>query len=109
MTFTIDAPLDEPKVYEQTVFLRRGGEGFNPDLRFNWNIYHPWRGFHDNGGELIRTNPEMRRLYWAGRQSSEAYSRALEINLQPEKMRGAEEQEEATEKMTATRWSFAGR
>ena len=68
-TFTIDAPLDQPQVYEQTVFLRRGGDGFNPELRFRWNIYHPWRGFHDDGGELIRTDPEMRRLYWAGRQS----------------------------------------
>ena len=27
-TFTIDAPLDQPQVYEQTVFLRSGG----PDL-----------------------------------------------------------------------------
>jgi hypothetical protein len=86
LTFTIDAPLDRPEVYEQTVFLRRGGEGFNPELRFRWNIYHPWRGFHDDGGELIRTNPEMRKLYWAGRQSAEAYSRAKETKQPPEKI-----------------------
>jgi hypothetical protein len=86
LTFTIDAPLDRPQVYEQTVFLRRGGEGFNPELRFRWNIYHPWRGFHDDGGELIRTHPEMRRLYWAGRQSAEAYSRAKETKQPPEKI-----------------------
>jgi hypothetical protein len=86
LTFTIDAPLDQPQVYEQTVFLRRGGEGFNPELRFRWNIYHPWRGFHDDGGELIRTNPDMRRLYWAGRNSAGAYSHALETKQPPEKI-----------------------
>jgi hypothetical protein len=86
LTFTIDAPLDKPEVYEQTVFLRRGGEGFNPELRFRWNIYHPWRGFHDDGNELIRTNPEMRKLYWAGRQSAEGYSRAKETKQPPEKI-----------------------
>jgi hypothetical protein len=86
LTFTIDAPLDQPQVYEQTVFLRRGGDGFNPELRFRWSIYHPWRGFHDDGGELIRTNPDMRRLYWAGRQSAEAYSRAKETKQPPEKI-----------------------
>jgi hypothetical protein len=82
--FTIDAPLDQPQVYEQTVFLRRGGDGFNPDLRIRWNIYHPWRGFHDDGNELIRTHPEMRRLYWAGRQTAGAYSRAMETKQPPE-------------------------
>jgi hypothetical protein len=82
--FTIDAPLDQPQVYEQTVFLRRGGDGFNPELRFRWNIYHPWRGFHDDGNELIPTDPEMRRLYWAGRQTAGAYSRALETKQPPE-------------------------
>jgi hypothetical protein len=81
ITFTIDAPLDKPEVYEETVFLRRGGEGFNPDLRFRWNIYHPWRGYHDDGNELIRTHPELRKLYWAGRQSGGAYSQALEKKL----------------------------
>ncbi len=90
LTFTIDAPLDRPQVYEQTVFLRRGGDGFNPELRFRWNIFHPWRGFHDDGGELIRTNPEMRRLYWAGRQSAEAYSRAKETKQPPEKIAEAQ-------------------
>lgn len=81
VTFTIDAPLDQPAVYEETVFLRRGGEGFNPDLRFRWNIYHPWRGYHDDGNELIRTHPELRKLYWAGRQNGLGYSGALEKKL----------------------------
>jgi hypothetical protein len=109
LTFSIDAPLDEPKVYEQTVFLRRGGDGFNPDLRFNWNIYHPWRGFHDNGGELIRTNPEMRKLYWAGRQSSEAYSRALETKQPPEKIAEAlKKREEAKENLYRFALDFRG-
>jgi hypothetical protein len=89
LTFTIDAPLEQPQVYEQTVFLRRGGEGFNPELRIRWNIYHPWRGFHDDGNELIRTNPDMRRLYWAGRQSAGAYSRALETKQPPEAIAAA--------------------
>lgn len=84
LTFNIDAPLDKPEVYEQTVFLRRGGEGFNPDLRFRWNIYHPWRGYHDDGNELIRTHPELRKLYWGGRQSGFGYSQALEKKLPPE-------------------------
>ena len=109
LTFTIDAPLDKPQVYEQTVFLRRGGEGFNPDLRFRWNIYHPWRGFHDNGEELIRTNPEMRKLYWAGRQSSEAYSRALETKQPPEKIAEAlKKREEAKENLYRFAMSFRG-
>ncbi len=109
LTFSIDAPLGEPKIYEQTVFLRRGGEGFNPDLRFNWNIYHPWRGFHDNGGELIRTNPEMRKLYWAGRQSSEAYSRALETKQPPEKIAEAlKKREEAKENLYRFALEFRG-
>jgi hypothetical protein len=109
LTFTIDAPLDQPKVYEQTVFLRRGGDGFNPDLRFNWNIYHPWRGFHDNGAELIRTNPEMRKLYWAGRQSSEAYSRALETKQPPEKIAEAlKKREEAKENLYRFALEFRG-
>jgi hypothetical protein len=89
LTFTIDAPLDKPEVYEQTVFLRRGGEGFNPELHINWNIYHPWRGFHDNGEELIRTNPEMRKLYWAGRSSAEAYSHAKETKQSPDAIAAA--------------------
>jgi hypothetical protein len=109
LTFNIDAPLDQPKVYEQTVFLRRGGDGFNPDLRFNWNIYHPWRGFHDNGGELIRTNPELRKLYWAGRQSSEAYSRALETKQPPEKIAEAlKKREEAKENLYRFALEFRG-
>ncbi len=109
LTFTIDAPLDQPKVYEQTVFLRRGGEGFNPDLRFRWNIYHPWRGFHDDGNELIRTNPEMRKLYWAGRQSSEAYSRAKETKQPPEKIAEAlKKREEAKENLYRFAMSFHG-
>ena len=108
-TFTIDAPLDKPKVYEQTVFLRRGGEGFNPDLRFRWNIYHPWRGFHDDGGELIRTNPEMRKLYWAGRQSAEAYSRALETKQPPEKIAEAmKKRDEAYENLYRFALTFRG-
>jgi len=109
LTFNIDAPLDQPRVYEQTVFLRRGGDGFNPDLRFGWNIYHPWRGFHDNGGELIRTNPEMRKLYWAGRQSSEAYSRAKETNQPPEKIAEAlKKREEAKENLYRFALDFRG-
>jgi hypothetical protein len=108
-TFTIDAPLDQPQVYEQTVFLRRGGDGFNPDLRFRWNIYHPWRGFHDDGGELIRTNPEMRKLYWAGRQSSEAYSRAKETKQPPEKIAEAQKKrDEARENLYRFALSFRG-
>ena len=83
--------------------------GFNPDLRFNWNIYHPWRGFHDNGGELIRTNPEMRKLYWAGRQSSEAYSRALETKQPPEKIAEAlKKREEAKENLYRFAMTFRG-
>ena len=109
LTFDIDAPLDKPKVYEQTVFLRRGGDGFNPDLRFNWNIYHPWRGFHDDGGETIRTNPEMRKLYWAGRQSSEAYSRAKETKQPPEKIAEAlKKREEAKENLYRFALDFRG-
>ena len=109
LTFTIDAPLDKPQVYEQTVFLRRGGEGFNPDLRFRWNIYHPWRGFHDNGDELIRTNPEMRKLYWAGRQSSEAYSRALETKQPPEVVAKAlKKREEAKDNLYRFALAFKG-
>jgi mono/diheme cytochrome c family protein len=108
-TFTIDAPLDQPQVYEQTVFLRRGGDGFNPDLRFRWNIYHPWRGFHDDGGELIRTNPEMRKLYWAGRQSSEAYSRAKEMKQPPEKIAEAQKKrDEARDNLYRFALSFRG-
>jgi hypothetical protein len=109
VTFTIEAPLDQPQVYEQTVFLRRGGEGFNPDLRFRWNIYHPWRGFHDDGGELIRTNPEMRKLYWAGRQSSEAYSRAKETKQPPEKITEAQKKrDEARANLHRFALSFRG-
>jgi hypothetical protein len=109
LTFTIDAPLDKPEIYEQTVFLRRGGDGFNPDLRFRWNIYHPWRGFHDDGGELIRTNPEMRKLYWAGRQSSEAYSRAMETKQPPEKIAEAlKKREEAKDNLYRFALSFRG-
>jgi hypothetical protein len=108
-TWTIDAPLDQPKVYEHTVFLRRGGEGFNPDLRFRWNIYHPWRGFHDNGGELIRTNPGMRKLYWAGRQSAEAYSRAKETKQSPEEIAEAlRKRDEARENLYRFALSFRG-
>ena len=109
LTFDIDAPLDQPKVYEQTAFLRRGGEGFNPDLRFGWNIYHPWRGFHDDGGELIRTNPEMRKLYWAGRQSAEGYSRAKETKQPPEKIAEAlKQREEAKENLYRFALEFRG-
>jgi hypothetical protein len=109
LTFTIDAPLDQPQVYEQTVFLRRGGEGFNPDLRFRWNIYHPWRGFHDDGGELLRTNPEMRKLYWAGRQSSEAYSRAKETKQSPEAIEAAKKKrDEARENLYRFAMTFRG-
>ena len=109
LTFTIDAPLDKPQVYEQTLFLRRGGDGFNPDLRFRWNIYHPWRGFHDNGGELIRTHPEMRKLYWAGRQSSEAYARALETKQPPEVVAKAlKKREEAKENLHRFALTFRG-
>ncbi len=107
--FTIDAPLDQPAVYEQTVFLRRGGEGFNPDLRFRWNIYHPWRGFHDDGKELIRTHPEMRRLYWAGRNSAGAYSQALETKQPPEKVAEAlKKRNEAYENLYRFALEFRG-
>jgi hypothetical protein len=109
LTFTIDAPLDRPEVYEQTVFLRRGGEGFNPELRFRWNIYHPWRGFHDDGGELIRTNPEMRKLYWAGRSSAEAYSRAKETKQPPEKIAEAlKKRDEAYQNLYRFALTFRG-
>ena len=108
-TWTIDATLDQPKVYEQIIFLRRGGEGFNPDLRFRWNIYHPWRGFHDNGEELIRTNPEMRKLYWAGRQSSEAFSRAKETKQPPQKIAEAQKKrDEARENLYRFALTFRG-
>lgn len=109
LTFTIDAPLDRPEVYEQTVFLRRGGDGFNPELRFRWNIYHPWRGFHDDGGELIRTHPEMRRLYWAGRQSASAYSRALETKQPPEVIAAAQKKrDEAYDNLYRFALTFRG-
>jgi len=109
LTFTIDAPLDRPQVYEQTVFLRRGGDGFNPELRFRWNLYHPWRGFHDDGGELIRTHPEMRRLYWAGRQSAGAYSRALETKQPPEVIAAAQKKrDEAYDNLYRFALTFRG-
>ena len=109
LTFTIDAPLEKPQVYEQTVFLRRGGEGFNPDLRLSWNIYHPWRGFHDDGGELIRTDPEMRKLYWAGRQSSEAFSRAKETKQPPDMIEAArKKRDEARDNLHRFALTFRG-
>jgi hypothetical protein len=109
LTFTIDAPLDKPQVYEQAVFLRRGGDGFQPDLRFGWNIYHPWRGFHDDGNELIRTNPEMRKLYWAGRQSAGEYSRALETKQPPEAVAAAKKKrDDAYENLYRFALTFRG-
>jgi hypothetical protein len=109
LTFTIDAPLDKPQVYEQTVFLRRGGDGFNPELRFRWNIYHPWRGFHDDGNELIRTNPEMRKLYWAGRNSAGAYSHALETKQPPEMIAAAlKKRDEAYDNLYRFALTFRG-
>ena len=38
-SFTIDAPLDQPKVYEKIVYLRYGGPNFEKTLSFNWNMY----------------------------------------------------------------------
>ncbi len=109
LTFTIDAPLDKPAEYEQMVFLRRGGEGFNPDLRFLWNIYHPWRGYHDDGNELIRTNPELRKLYWAGRQSGFGYSQALEKKVSAEAIAEAKKKrDEAYENLYKFAQTFRG-
>jgi hypothetical protein len=83
-SFTIDAPLDRPQVYEQTVYLRRGGKGFNPSLSFRWNIYHPFFGLHDDGGALIRSNPELRHLYWAGRSAGGRLEHVLQSKESPE-------------------------
>lgn len=81
-TFTIDAPLDQPKVYEQTVFLRHGGASFERELTFTWNMYHPWGGFHDKDNTIL-PDPELFRLYWAGRQTGIEYTRALEKKEAP--------------------------
>jgi hypothetical protein len=108
-SFTIDAPLDKPQVYEQTVYLRRGGKGFNPSLSFRWNIYHPFYGFHDDGGALIRTNPELRHLYWAGRGSAGEYERALETKQPPEIVEEAlRKRDEAKENIYCFALNFRG-
>jgi hypothetical protein len=109
-TWTIDAPLDRPQVYETTVFLHRGGEGFQPDLRFTWNMYHGgWRGFHDDENAMLLTNPELRRLYWAGRQSGEAYSRTLETKQPPEVVAAArKKRDEAHENLYRFALTFRG-
>ncbi len=109
-TFTIDAPLDKPQVYEKTVFLRRGGPGFSPDLRFRWNMYHDgWRGFHDDETAILLTDPELRRLYWAGRQSGGAYSRTLETKQPPEVVAQArKKRDEAHQNLYRFALSFKG-
>jgi hypothetical protein len=77
LVFTIDAPLDRPKVYEQTVFLRAGGPDFQEELRFFWNPYHPWGGYHDADNTVI-PDAQLRKLYWACRGSGGNYSSAKE-------------------------------
>jgi len=87
-TLTIDAPLDQPKVYEKTVYLRSGGPNFQRELNIDWNPYHPWGGYHDANNTVV-PDPELRRLYWDCRGSAEGFSRAMEEKESPEMIAAA--------------------
>ena len=65
-------PLDQPKVYEQIVYLRYGGPNFEKTLNFYWNIYKPQK---DNEQPVLQ-NEELRVLLNATLQSAFAYERA---------------------------------
>ena len=108
MVFTIDAPLDQPKVYEQTVFLSAGGPDFQEELSFRWNPYHPWGGYHDADNTII-PDPELRKLYWACRGSGEGYSRAKEKKESPEAIAEAKKKrDDAAEAMRRFALTFNG-
>ncbi len=71
-TFTIDAPIDQPKVYEQIVYLRYGGPNFEKTLNFYWNVFKPQK----EEEQIVRQNDELRKLLNDTLQSAFAYERA---------------------------------
>ena len=71
-TFTIDAPLDRPKVYEQLVYLRHGSASFEKTLTFTWNMYRA----RNEKEQLVLQHDELRDLLAATFRSALAYEQA---------------------------------
>lgn len=72
-SFTIDAPLDKPKVYEQEVYLQSGGVDFDRVLWFRWNPYMNFTGFSDfKTGNIFAFDPGFwQAMQYANRMGGE--------------------------------------
>jgi hypothetical protein len=71
-TFTIDAPIDQPKVYEQMVYLRYGGPNFEKIMNFYWNPYRSTK----EADNLVLQNDELHTLINATHRAGDDYQRA---------------------------------
>ena len=80
-TFTIDAPLDQPRLYEQLVYLRYGGPNFEKTLSFTWNMYRA----RNDKEQLIQQDEELRSLLNTTLQAAFALERA-NLQKQPSEM-----------------------
>jgi len=87
-TFAIDAPLDQPRVYEQLVYLRYGGPNFEKTLTFNWNMYRP----RSDKEQLIQQDEALRSLLNTTLQTAFAYERANLQKQPPEAIDAARRQ-----------------
>jgi hypothetical protein len=76
-SFTIDAPLDKPKVYEKEVYLQSGGPDFGRVLWFRWNIWKRWaNGFGDFKNSVFGLDAE----FWDKLQRSNRYGGEFELS-----------------------------
>src|SRR5262249_47640948 len=108
-TFTIDAPLDQPKVYEQTIYLKHGGPNFERGFGFRWNMYYPWSGFHDTKGGVVAPDRQLQRLYYGGRGAAIFHTFVLENKEPPAKIEAArKDRDAAAEKYRQFLLTFKG-
>ncbi|MCE9530510.1 MAG: DUF1592 domain-containing protein, partial [Planctomycetes bacterium] len=90
-SIAIDAPLDQPKEYEQLVYLRHGGPNFEKGITFTWNIYKP----RTEKDQPLLQNLELKSLLQNTLQTAFAFENANQKKLGPEAVNAAREKRDA--------------
>jgi len=108
-TFTIDAPLEQPKVYEQEVYLQSGGPDFDRVLSFRWNSFYPFTGYGDTNGRICVLNWPLYSQVLATNRAGNNYFDALTKKEPADKLEAARKKRDAEEdKLRQAMLAFQG-
>lgn len=81
----IDAPLTEPKEYEQLIYFRDGGPSLEKSLSFTWNVF---QGKRAEDAALLM-NDQLNRLMAETGQAGMAYQKAGQLKAAPDVLEAA--------------------